>query len=158
MRKTIISTALLCLVLAGCNQESPVDQGASSPVENAATPTPAKTSSATAVVLADNYTPTFAHRVRSQRHEATGAKFRHVVITEYLDLDAAAVIAAIQSDLTGRGFTVAAPVAHGGATRLVGKKKALRFVADVHASPAVELQAENARGIVSFTWLDGEPR
>lgn len=158
MCKTIVSVTLLCLLAAGCDQKSSVDQGASSPIDGAATPGPAKSSSVKALVLADNYTPTFALQVRSQRHEAAGAKFRHVVITEYLDMDAPEVIATIQSDLASHGFAVAAPVAHGDATRLVGKKEGLQFFADVHDSPTVELQAENARGIVSFTWMDGDSR
>lgn len=155
MRKIGISMAMLFL-LAGCDRESPTPV-APSPVE-ATTPDVGTPSSSKAVVLADDYTPTFALQVRSQRHEAAGAKFRHVVITEYIDMDAPAVVAAIQSDLSDRGFAVAEPVAHGDAIRLIGKKGSLQIFADVHESPAVALQADNARGIVSFSWVDGEPR
>lgn len=143
------------VLLAACQREQPTtdirgaaDATLATPEKRAARRAPA--------VLADDYLPSFRHKIRSQRHVKQGTRFRHVVIMEFFEIDPASAIDTVRSELTDRGFDVADAVEHDGRTRLAARKGSLRLVADIVGS--VKVNDPSARGIAYFTWIDGKPR
>lgn len=161
MRNAIYIPMLLsCLLTAACSREAATDKNVSSAAaDSAEVQAPVKEISPTDVVLADGYTPSFTHVLRSQRHEEAGTgTFRHVVVVEYLDAEREAVVGSIQADLTSRGFTIEAPAESAESSKLSARKGSLKLVADVNSSSTLVLNDPSAKGIVHFSWLDREAR
>lgn len=147
-----VGVLLLCLLAAACQREE-AGAPAPAPQDAPSTQTPAKADAG----LIDGYTPSFEYKIRSQRHTEEGAKYRHVVIVEFLGVDAAGVLESMRSDLGKQDFAVVEPVQHGDGTRLVATKKGIRLAADVYGPDKVKLNNAEARGIVYFGWLDQTP-
>lgn len=158
MNKNILATIALAILLSACDSEtnSASPQPAATAVADTA---PAPAPSAPGAVLMGAYTPAFAHRVRSQRHEALGdGKYQHVVIVEYMDMDEQVVGETLSRELAGRGLNVKGPMERNGAQRyLAQNSKVGQMYADVNSKSALEL-SPGARGIIYFSWQDGEAR
>lgn len=161
MTYKLIVPMLLCVLAAACQQEPPDAAGEARAPVAAAAVVQARSGDAPAAesaVLLDGYSPSFAHTIRSQRHEPAGARYRHVVIVEYT-ADTTAVIDALQSDLKSRGYKLAGPAAYQDAIRIVAEAgDGTSMVVTIHGEPKLELQSPKARGLVTFSWLDNEPR
>lgn len=160
MNKNILAAIALAILLSACDSETngASPQPAATPVAGADT-TPAPAPSAPGAVLMGGYTPAFAHRVRSQRHEAIGdGKYRHVVIVEYMDMDEQVVGETLSRELAGRGLNVKGPMERNGAQRyLAQNSKVGQMYADINSKSTLELGA-GARGTIYFSWQDGEAR
>lgn len=155
MKHKLIAPMLLCVLAAACQQEQP---DAVVEAQGSTTAAPVADKPAESAVLVGGYTPSFTHTIRSQRHEPAGAKYRHVVIVEYT-ADTTAVIDALQSDLTSRGFKLVGPADYQDAIRIVAETDdGASMVVTVHGAPALKLQSPGAQGLVTFSWLDNEPR
>ena len=157
MRNAIyIPMLLLCLLTAACSREATTDRNVSSAaVTSAEVQAPAPTD----VVLADGYTPSFTHVLRSQRHEESeSGTFRHFVIVEYLDADRGAVVKVLQADLKSQGFTVENTADSKDSSRLSARKGSTKLVIVVNDSSNLALNDPNARGLVHFSWLDRNAR
>jgi len=159
-KQLVMAAGLLCLFTSGCERREPAVEGAEPSRASTSRPeSPRPIRSATTAVLAEGYVPSFEHKIRSQRHVASGPKYRHVVIVEYMDIDAEAVIQALRSDLTAAGFTVSEQAQHGEGIRLPARgKSGVLMASDVYGPQQLKLQNPDARGIVYFGWVDKKPR
>lgn len=153
MKKNLVLAA--CVMLAACGKTPPAEapQAATpAPVEAPAKPEPqAPVASPDQAQLMGGYVPQFAHRVRSQRHEDG----KHVVIVEFIGLDASAVGAKLQEELAARRLTVKEPVKRpDGTVRYQAQNSKVGvLIADVNGSPALKL-GPDAQGTIYFSWQD----
>lgn len=141
--------------LAACSSETETTPAAG----------PASADSAPAAAVRDGarlmggYVPTFAHRVRSQRHEpGEGGKYRHIVIVEYLGIDDAQIGDVLRRDLEDRKLTVRGPMERAGAQRYLAQNSRIgQMFADINTQPKLAL-GKGAQGTIYFTWQDDEKR
>lgn len=147
LRKISIAT-MLCIAAAGCSQQGEAPKAA----QGTAATNEAGTSGK--VVLADGYTPPFALRLRSQRHQPSAGKFRHVVAAEFKDLDAKAAVDKLSADLAGKGYKVDPAVDHSGGVRLGAQAKGAHMTLDVYGPAGTTLKYPGSQGLIYVTWVD----
>lgn len=150
--------ALLCVLAAGCSQQ---DGGAPSTASGAPVTENAEASSAAplrSVALAEGYKLPFAYQLRSQRHTASGAKFRHVVVVEFKGEDAKATLDKTVADLKSKGFTVDPPADHEAGVRVTATGKDSRMTIDIYGPAATTLKFPDTQGLAYITWVDHKRR
>lgn len=147
LRKTSL-VAVLCIAVAACGPQG--DEPAST---HSATPGDAP--SAGKVVLAGGYTLPFEVRLRSQRHEVSAGRFRHVVAAEFKDTDAKSASDNLSADLGRKGYTMDPPADHHGGMRFGARgKDGVHMTIDVYGPAATTLKYPGSQGLVYATWVD----
>lgn len=163
MKSNLAMTLIVCALAAACGKTpSPVVSMESSPATQSSNDSSigAEVDATQHALLIGGYVPKFAHKVRSQRHEAVeDGQYRHIVIVEFMGQDAAAVGEALKQELVGRGLTVKGPaLRNDGAERYQAQNSKVGVMfADISASPKLKLSPD-AKGTIYFSWKDAVSR